>query len=1297
MTLASTLARPFPRPGSDDRRGEGVRRRRRLLARGWSVPRVALLLAVLAAVATFTNSPGWYIADARFEHYWAPSQFLSRHAHVWDAVRDLGGASPYFSPVVGAFLAGVRGIGASPAVAERALHSAYLLVAGVGMVQVLRLFRSRVGIEHLLAGALFAFNPYSAQFLLPSGLFLHYALAPWLVVAMVRGLREPGAWRWPAAFALTVFVVGALNWASLLYAATPLVPVAVYAVWVERTATWRQALAFAAAAGVLALAVGAAALTHGALNADTVAQNLSTTESPATVSRTSSWSESWRGLGFWLTYFGSPAGLLRSEAAAFFSRWDVVLATFLLPLGALVTLWRTRWRPRLLFGGMIVLALVLMVGIHPVDDPSPLGRALDAGYDRFVFLRSLRSGYKAGTGWAIGVSALVAVGVVEFVRRTRTPGDRRRGRAVAVGLATATVAGAASFQFWTGDLYSRTDRVKSVPAYWTDALSWLDEQEAVGRAFVLPGANRARYRWGYVGDDIFDALLDRPHVVQSSISTADAVAADLVASLERHASGTAYEPGVVGPIARRLGIRWIVLRNDLDWQRLDVARPADFADLRNDPDLSLIEAFGQPGQNVVAAGGNAALTGESRLPPVEIYAVRGARAPTRVVERMPPSLLAGGGDGWAPLATAGRLEAGAPVRYTGRLDAEEIGVHLAQGAPLVVTDTNRRRVTHVTSTRTYRSHTLAAGERTDRAPVALFERPGTESVATYGDARRITASSYGEGFEVLPTWRRPAAAFDDDPATAWEVSGLTDAVGEWLRVDFRRPVEVSEVTLEPSPGRRPGRFVSQARLRFSDGSSVPVALGATTRTVRFDPRATTELEIEIEAVSGRGSNGVGFAEVTLPGLDLRERIRVVDDVHRLAERDRPLRVALERGAVSYDFHRVRGDGPQDEERGLRRSFETSGTRRWSVAGALRLTATTPDRTVDAVLGGRVGAYGSSRHLGDLGNRGGLAVDGDVGTGWQAPATAGETLTVRFPDRPVGSIDLYTVVDLRSERRWSRVTDVRIWGDGGTAQQRAVLDSRAPCRPVAGLPDACVQRHRIATSIPSTSTLTVELVGLDRAPGPFGSRPVMVTEVAVGGLRPPQFLGGRARPPAGCTDLFQVDGRDVPVRMQGGSARLLRDLLDGRSVAFRGCDTVRLGAGNHRLDSLVDADGALDRVRLSAGEAARPDPRRLVGSSQVVEQSPTRLRVQVNAPQAGFLVAGPSYDEGWRARIASGPLDGRDLGPPDALDTLSGWELPAGTYEVVVSYAPQRRYEAALAVTAAAVAACLILVVRRRRS
>ena len=80
---------------------------------------VALATFALAFVAAAISSPGRYVADARFEIYWGTGRYLRSQLSLWDGVRNLGRPNPYFSPVIGAFVGGLRLIGMSPKVRQR--------------------------------------------------------------------------------------------------------------------------------------------------------------------------------------------------------------------------------------------------------------------------------------------------------------------------------------------------------------------------------------------------------------------------------------------------------------------------------------------------------------------------------------------------------------------------------------------------------------------------------------------------------------------------------------------------------------------------------------------------------------------------------------------------------------------------------------------------------------------------------------------------------------------------------------------------------------------------------------------------------------------------------------------------------------------------------------------------------------------------------------------------------------------------------------------------------------------------
>ncbi len=916
----------------------GLRLQRRLHALGpqrrWQV--LVGLFALLALVAVFTNAPGWYIADNRFEQYWSPGRVLSRTPWLWDASRGMGRPRGEINLLTGAVLALVRGLGVSPAATERLWHATLLAGAATGLVLFLRVFRPRLGLEHVIAGLLYGFNPYSAVFLIPSGLFVNYAIAPWLLLAAWRGSTEARPWRWAAAFALLILASGSTDPPGVLYALVLLLPVALYLVLVERRVGWGPVAGWLARAGLLSLVVSGATLIQLFYGADALSARLFGTESVDALNQTSSWAESWRGLGFWISYFPIGERLLRPHHAAYFDSAPVILATFAAPLAALAVLAWSRWRPRLLMVGLTLVSVTAMVGSYPSHRPFPLGGLLLDAYERLPALAILRTSYKAGAGLALGVSCLVGVGVAAAT--TALTRSRSRWRLLPAGVTLALV-GVASFPFWTGHLYPPVKRMGDVPEHWVEAIAWLDAQPRHSRVLILPGTATTRYRWGSPGDDLFDALLGRPHLIRTSLPLGTAQASNLVHALDDRIQSGRYEPGTLAPIARRLGVEHVVIRNDLDWQALDRARPGLLQPLRDDPELELVARFGEPGELVVAPGdASAAARAEAELPPVEIYRVRDAERMVRVVPAHAPLLVSGDGHAWFSLAARQLLDDARTIRYTGDTSPDALARHLAEGSSLVVSDTNRRLVTLVTGSGQAHSHTLATGEDLDRPAGDLFSRPGSQTVAFFEDATTIASASTGSSVSGFDPAARPANAFDGDELTSWSTGALTRPLGRSVVVELKQPTRISAVDLVRPELRAAGRFITDASVVLSDGSTFPVDLAAGRARVSFPPRTTTSLEVRIDAVAGPGLGPVGLSEVVVAGLDLAEIVQVPDDVFRAAERHPALQSHLEEAAVTYQFERVDERGTGATEPSLRRRFRTLGNRDYLVEGLLAVPA-----------------------------------------------------------------------------------------------------------------------------------------------------------------------------------------------------------------------------------------------------------------------------------------------------------------------------------------------------------------------
>ena len=919
---------------------------------------ISLLYAVLSAAAVATSRTGQYVADNRFDQYWNPGRRLSRSLTSWDGLRGVGEVREDFWPVV-VPTAILRAAGFEPWMAQRIWHAAILFALGMGTVVLMRIFARPLGLAHVVAGLVAMFGAYTAAFFVPTNLSFHLALAPWLAVAVALGLTNAHLWRWPAVFALLFFSAGNMDLPGLGYALMPSICVVFYLLVLETSVPARSIASWGWKVALLTLGISAAAVSKTLLGAGALAGRLESTEAVQISSLASSWAESIRGLGSWRSYFPLRTELLQPQLASYFTNWVVILATFVAFVLALLAVAFSRWRPRLLFALMAALSLVVMVGAYPLREPSPVGSGILGLLVDVETLSAFRNIYKAGAGFVVGTAILAGWSVAALWRR------RRWGRYVA-GLAVVGLA-VAAFPFWTGGLYDSTKVTSEVPEYWLEAFDWLNMQDSDGRVFVLPGAARAPYTWGWPGGDLFDSMLDRSAVVSLGVPLSAPLPANLIDALSQEASDPEYRAGTLAPALRRLGIRYVLVRNDLDWRSFGYPSPEGFEPLRNDDDFVKVAEFGFRGQGALAG------LPSTQLAPVEILEVVDGNGPVRGTPPASPLLVSGDGWAWAPLTDTGYLQDGRPLAYTGSLDGDNLATLSRQGSPVVITDTNRRRVRQVIGFEPDYSYLLSENQNLDRRAYSLFPVAGSQSVSWFPDATSISVD--GNPLSSLGTisWFRPSNAFDGNADTAWVARRSDGPLGRTLRVELRSPTVVSRAQLSAWSGGG-ANSIKRVELRFSDGSAVPVDLSDGSANIRFAPRETDAIEIVVTRVDP-GSLAVGLSEVSFTGLDLREFVQAPDDIFLRAEEDLGLQRSLASSPVDYVFARELGDpldlpaalSPsvqfQETELAMMRRFRTDQDRTFVLSGEARVE-------VDEA-GGDSGASADDGDCRDIG----LRVDG----------------------------------------------------------------------------------------------------------------------------------------------------------------------------------------------------------------------------------------------------------------------------------------------------------------------------------
>lgn len=977
----------------------------------------AVTFAFLAAAVVTSSAQGRYVGENRFDQYFAPGHRLVRSLFLWDPTRGLGATREDLWPIEVAPLAVLRGLGLDAVATQRVWHVVLLTVAATGAAAALRTVRGRTGspptaLGPFLAGLIYGFGAYSHTYFLPTNLYVAYAAAPWVVVCALRGAVSRHPWRTAGAAALIVGSLGNTDIPGVVMALL-LVPAA--AIWSSSNAGrgWRPGLRWLLRAGGLGLLVSADALYKTWAGASVLAQRLGSTESPETVAVASSWSESLRGLGFWLSYYRGPT-LARPQGLALFADPWVVAATFVPVLLALVALLLPEVRSRALWGLGLVGAAVVMVGLHPVDDSVPLGDFLADAFAASPTLSGFRSTYKAGAGLILGVAVLTGLGVDALAARA----GRHQLRATGLRVGAVGVVLVSGLPFWVGDLYDPGATSGPIPEYWYDAARTINDLPGDGRLLVLPASTRTVYEWGYVGDDILDSLITRPQAVDVTIPLSTPEAADLLAAVSQGVADARYQPGALVPILRRLGIDHVLVRNDLDAAATRTLRPDQLSELRVDPGLERIDTFGPRGGT----------TGRDDLPALELFAVvdPGPTGPRLAPVEHPP-VVSGSGAALPGLAASGVLDAAGPLRYSPDLDDDALVAALDDhGGRVILTDTNRRRVTVVNNFVRDESWTLAEGEDLDREGGALFDAPGSQTVAWYRDATRIASSGFPRSAEGGKPWNRPALAFDGDPDTSWRTVELADQEGITLRVELREPRALGGMALAPVETTGSAPRVTEVEVTSSDGSHRRVDLSDGATEVDLAAGPSSWFELEITEVTGTALGPVGFTEVAVEGLDLEEWIQLPDDLVRRGGDAPAVAAAVAAAPLTITMTRDRPEAPFPVEPNLRRRFRLGSEHRFTLradvtpvaesdADALRSLVEGCDDTLLELDGERVGltlADPEDEVLPGVATEVASCAPIDLGAGWHTLASDGSGLdrvvlddaaTIEAVDPPPGEV------------------------------------------------------------------------------------------------------------------------------------------------------------------------------------------------------------------------------------------------------------------------------------------------------
>ncbi|MBJ7340131.1 MAG: DUF3367 domain-containing protein [Mycolicibacterium sp.] len=1247
------------------------------------------LVGALALALTFAQSPGRTSPDTKLDLTANPLRFLARAANLWNSDLPFGQAQNqaygYLFPHGAFFLAGDV-IGLPGWVTQRLWWALLLAVGFWGLIRLAEALDIGSPGSRVIAALAFTLSPRVLTTLgAISSETLPMMLAPWVLLPVVRALRAEGNVRMLAArSALAVALMGAVNAVATLTAC--LVAVIWWAahrpnrLWWRFTGWWALSTALAVTWWVVALVM------LGRVSPPF----LDFIESSGVTTQWLSLVEVLRGTYSWTPFVAPNA----TAGASLVTGSVAVLATTLVAAAGLAGLTLRSMPAR----GRLIAILLVGLGLLAVGYSGGLGSPFAHYVQAFLDADGtpLRNVHKLEPL----IRLPLVLGVAHLLSRVPLPGNasRRewlqalahpeRDKRVAVGAVVLVALIVATSLAWTARL-TPPGTFTAIPRYWHDAADWLDEhnQPDPGRVLVVPGAPFATQVWGNTHDEPLQVLGGSPWGVRDSIPLTPPETIRALDSVQRLFAAGRPSAGLADTLVRQ-GISYLAVRNDLDPETSRSARPLlVHRVIDGSPGLTKVAQFGDP----VGPGTLDGFITDSglrpRYPAVEIYRVDGAQ-PLRPFLTDVDSMarVDGGPEGLLRIDERRRLlgqQPLGPMLLTS--DARAAGLP----TPVVtVTDNPVARETDYGRVDDHSSAVRAPGD-TRNTFNRVMDYPAGDAALVYGrwPGGRVSVSSSAADSTALPNVvpaAGAAAAIDGDPATSWVSNSLQAAVGQWLQIDFDRPIANAAFTITPS-ATAVGAQVRRIEVSTATGTS----------TLRFD-RAGKALSgalpigetpwVRFTAVAtDDGSPGVqfGITDFTITQYDASGFAQPVSLRHTVDVPPPPAGSAVAQWDLGSELLGRPGcaDGPDGVRcaatMALSPEEPVNLSRTLSVPDAMSVRPTVWVRARQGPnLADLIAQPGTARALGDadvidvLGSTY-AAGDGGPRTSWTAPQSivqhrGAATLTLKLP-RPT-EVSALRLTPSPSELP-AHPTLVAIELGGGPQVRSMTPDG----------PQTVPLTPRV------TDTVTISILDwndvIDRTALGFDQvKPPGLAEVtALDGngvpIAAPDAARNRTRAievPCGKGPIIGVAGQFVQTSVH----TTVGALLDGEPIAATPCGapTIALPAGQQELVLSPGPAFVADGVQL-AGPLAFGLPSAPMLPAKTTQWQADHRRVDVT-PSDGqrLLVVPESINPGWTAHAA----DGTALTPITVNGWQQGWILPAGTSgTVTLDFASNTTYRVGL--------------------
>ena len=1213
---------------------------------------VLALAGAFALLVSFSQAPGRIVSDTKLPLVMSPKAFMSTALHLWDPNMWSGSIQTlsfgYIFPL-GAFYQ-LGHLLHVPVWCTERLWLALLLTTGFwGVVRLAEALHIGNRRGRVLGAIAYVIAPIVVTWAAVTAALLAVVLLPWVLIPLVRGSDGGSPRRAAFASGIAVALMGGVN-STVVLASLPL-----GALWLltrppgpRRRALigwWAVALVLACFWWVAGLVVE----THYGYN------YLPYTETARMTTSTASLFESFRGASYWLDYFTLRGPLVPGAWSLVSSVPGIVGTTVVAGLG-LAGL--TRRIPERLF---LVGALTIGVVVIAAGYAGTLGGPEASAVQNLLGgpLAALRNVSKfspdVALPLALGVVSITSEGL-DLRRRRRVPSSRGlRPVKTAVALVAVGAVVLAAAPFWQSQLYP-PGTFTAIPGYWSQAANWLDTHQDHGTALLTPAASFGEYTWGRPLDEPLSVLASSSWSVRSLVPFGsngnDQVMDALEASLDQG------EPEArMGQYLARAGYDYVVVRNDLDLARTGAPPPAQVRQvLSATPGLKLVASFGPVISRYQSNPSRLAVydpTDAHGLRSVQIYRVLSNSAVVRTYPASDPVIVSGSPSSLLPLLSAGTLEGRAAFL------AGDVGSRTAAAAPSATwadTDGNQRRDVSFGTVRDNASYVLGSDQRSAIAQsgvpqnLAVVAGPAHQTVAQPLGAASVSASSFSSTPLALDSSQDPAAAFDDNRATAWVAYATDHSVGQWAQINFGRSVPLRTITVRPLADGAQRPTVQAIRISTAQGSVVRhIHPGSNTVTV---PRGSSAwLRVTLTVVQpararplGGYPLGAGLTSVAIPGVHYVPALRVPDD-EATAFVGRGHQVALSFSAPVTDPNFELGQATDDDPLMVRR-FDAPAATTLTMLGQV---TPSPGPALSSLLAQQTGQVQvtSSSVLAHLPRYSANNLVTDSNSPWiAAQGDSRPSLTFRWSgQRSVSSITIAPT------SQGARPLLVRISNPTGSFLEPVPARGGTVTFPAITTDTLTIRFVKVARTtalVPATGTRIVLPVGVGR--------------LSIGGVG-----SGAGTTPSSQQPLDLSCGKGPDVRLDGTVFRTkvvgsVSDLENVSQMGFFVCGTVAVGQGSHVIEA-GRLGGAFKVTSIQGIPSAQPTATgrsvRIVGPWTTDHRT-----VHVGAGGAAYLAVAQNYNAGWRATLA-----GRQLTPVRLDGWEQGWQIPAGRGGTVVMTMP----------------------------